>query len=427
MDGTSAQAVKPREWIVPETSPKVVAGVFVAAMAAVVVTRWPVARIEPFDSDEFIFVEIVRAHWFNISHTLFLTAGRVFGAMVGDAYRGLVAVDMLTSALALTAAWWWLRALVRPATAAWATLALGAAPLFWAYGAMAGNYTGIVAVGAFLLGVAVRTWRKPEAWHPYAAAVVLALGTGYRHDVGTLWLPVFFVILWPHRGLRAIGALIAFTVVNLSWIGLMLHEVGGWARYRALTQEFAHEAGYLNSFWNLGVVDAPVRYLLKLVMALFWTFGPGLLFVPRGLSRLFGHRSSRGLGLLLVLSIIPALGLHLLVHFGVPGYAFHYVPALVALIALGMGRAGAAEPSDDQAPARFAALAVVLAAVFLFYPTDFHHPGFRGDFDLAFARYTRIGLTTRPPMRNPTAWRTANSREFPTNRSFEEIAREIVK
>ncbi len=395
-----------------ETTPKVVAGVFLIALAGVALTRWPVARWEPFDGDEFLIVGIVRTHWFFVYHTLFLTAGRVFGAAVGDAYSGFVVLDMLTSALALTAVWWWLRALVRPATAAAATLALGAAPLFWAYGAMAGSYTGIVAVGSFLLGVAVRTWRDPRPWHPFAAAAVLALGTGYRHDVGTLWLPVFFVILWPHRWTRAAAALAVFTVINLTWIGLMLREAGGWAGYRDATREFAHQAGYLNSVWNLGLVDASVRYAVKLVVALLWTFGPGLVFAPRGLARLARETSGRGPAALLVLSMAPALGLHLLIHFGVPGYAFHYVPALVALVALGIGRdpAPVSAPAADKAPARLAALATLLAAAFLFYPTDFDRPGLRGEFDLSFARHTRVGLRTRPPSRSPSVWRTANSR-----------------
>ncbi len=107
-----------------DATPRLVAGVFLAALAGVVVTRWPVARVEPFDADEFLIVGIVRSHWFFVYHTLFLTAGRLFGAAVGDAYRGFVVLDMVTSALALTAVWWWLRALVRPATAAAATLAL---------------------------------------------------------------------------------------------------------------------------------------------------------------------------------------------------------------------------------------------------------------------------------------------------------------
>ena len=354
--------------------------VFAAAMAGVVLTRWPVARLEPFDADEFIIVEIVRSHWFHVYHTLFLTFGRLFGAAVGDAYRGFVVLDMVTSALALTAVWWWLRALVRPATAALATLALAAAPLFWAYGAMAGSYTGIVAVGSFLLGVAVRTWRDPRPWHPFAAAAVLALGTGYRHDIGTLWLPVFVRHpLAAPLGAGGRGGGACSRRSNLTWIGLMLHEAGGWANYREETQEFAHQMGYLNSVWNLGLVDAPLRYGVKLVMALLWTFGPGLVFVPRGLwpaGWRDGPDTRPG----------PALDPE---HGAGPGAAsagpFRGAGLRLPLRpgAGGPDRAGdrpgaGGRTGRDRAPARLAALAVVLAAVVLVLPDGLQPAGVPG-------------------------------------------------
>ena len=315
------------------------------ALALVLLTRLPVARAWPMDSDEFGFVEQIRAHGFPMHHTLFLALGRSLGLMAGDAYRGFIVLDIIMSALALVSAWWWLRALVSPPTAAAGAVVLGCGPVFWGYGAMAGNYTAIVAVGSFLLGVAYRTRRDPAAWHPIAAAVVLAFGTGYRQDIGTFWLPVFVVILWQHRWKRAILAGAVFTVLNLAWLLPMLHDVGGWTRYRAVSAEFAYNAGYLNSVWNLGLVDAPVRYAVKLGMALLWTLGPCLLFVPRGLSRIERQENGGFLACLLALSVIPAIGSHLLVHFGVPGYAFHYVPALLALAVMGIGRA-----SSDAAP-----------------------------------------------------------------------------
>ena len=180
------------------------------ALALVLLTRLPVARAWPMDSDEFGFVEQIRAHRFPMHHTLFLALGRSLGLMAGDAYRGFIVLDIIMSALALVSAWWWLRAIVSPPTAAAGAVVLGCGPVFWGYGAMAGNYTAIVAVGSFLLGVAYRTRRNPAAWHPIAAAVVLAFGTGYRQDIGTLWLPVFVVILWQHRWKRAILAGVAF-------------------------------------------------------------------------------------------------------------------------------------------------------------------------------------------------------------------------
>jgi hypothetical protein len=126
------------------------------ALVLVFATRLPVARTSAVESDEFGFLKQISAHWFPMHHTLFLTSGRALGWLVCDAYRGFILLDMITSALALVSVWWWLRALVLPATALAGTLVLGVAPVFWGYGGMAGNYTAIVAVGALLLGVACR-------------------------------------------------------------------------------------------------------------------------------------------------------------------------------------------------------------------------------------------------------------------------------
>ena len=122
----------------------------VIALAAVVLTRLPVARGWAIESDEFGFLHQIRLHWFPMHHTLYLALGRVFGMIAGDPYRGLIDLNMTTSALALVSLWWFLRALTAPSTAAAGALALAVAPVFWGYGAIAGNYTAIIAVGAFL-------------------------------------------------------------------------------------------------------------------------------------------------------------------------------------------------------------------------------------------------------------------------------------
>ncbi len=64
----------------------------------------------------------------------------------------------------------------------------------------------------------------------------------------------------------------------------------------------------------------------------------------------------------------------------------------------------------ESAPRRLVGVATVLAATFWCYPTDYAQPGLRGSFDLAFCRFTRIGLKTPMPNRSPAYWRTANSR-----------------
>jgi hypothetical protein len=392
------------------------------AILFVILTRLPVARPAPFEWDEFGYLGQTAVYWFPMHHTLFMTFGRLMGLVAATPYQGFIWLDVFCSAVALVAAWWWLRAIVPPVVAAAAALVLGVAPVFWGYGAMAGNYTAIVLVGSLLLGIACRSLSRPVAWHPFAAATALAIGNGYRSDLGTLWLPVFAVILWQHRWKRAFWACCVFAVVNLAWFVPMLHDVGGWARYRAASSEFAYQAGYLSSVWNLGLIDGPARNAVKFAMALLWTLGPALLFVPRGAMTLRRLEHGTALGLLMLVSVVPALASHLLVQFGVQGWCFHYVPALLGLVAL--GAAGTPfrdlrEPlandrsvvrRDLRAAGRLGVVAIVLAGVFWCYPTDYDAPEMRGSFDLAFGRFTRIGLRTPMPAHGPRYWRTANSR-----------------
>lgn len=377
-------------------------------LVLVVATRLPVARTGPIESDEFGYLELIRTSWFPMHHTLFLTLGRIAGLWVGDTYRGFIWLDMATSVAALAATWWFLRGLADRWTAAAGTLVLAMGPVFWGYGAVASNYTAIVLVGSLLLGIGWRDWHQPSKAHPFVAAVVIALGGGYRSDVLILWGPLFAVILWRHRWNRALSAGLLVIVIISAWYGAMLADVGGLARYREKNAEFAYQAGYLNSVWNLGLINGPARYSVKMAMALVWTLGLGLVFVPRGVWRLASDKDGRRLLFLLGLSILPALFMHLLVHFGSQGYVLHEVPAVLALIVVGV--AGGAAPADRKTAGRLAGLAFLSAAVFLFYPTDYQRPGWRGEFDLSFCRLTRQGLRAAMPQGGPKLWRTANSR-----------------
>ena len=177
--------------------------IFVAA------TRWPVARRTAFDFDEAGYLLMIQQADFPQHHTLFLASGKAIGLVVGNPYRGFVILDVVCSGLALAACWWFLRAIVPPRTAAAACLALGVGPVFWSYGSMAANYTAIVLVGSILLGIAARGRVAPHPLHPHVAAFALAVGTGYRPDIGLFWLPVFLLIVWRHRWVAGRAGVVA--------------------------------------------------------------------------------------------------------------------------------------------------------------------------------------------------------------------------
>ena len=202
------------------------------AFALVLLTRWPVARAWPMDSDEFGFVEQIRAHWFPMHHTLFLALGAprpdVRGCL-SRVHRAGHHHECPRPGLGLV-------------------VAAGACPPADSRGGCgrAGVRAGVLGLwrdGRELHGDrgrgivparrGVPDTKRPGCLASLAAAVVLAFGTGYRQDIGTFWLPVFVVILWQHRWKRAFLAGAVFTVLNLAWLLPMLHDVGGWTRYRA--------------------------------------------------------------------------------------------------------------------------------------------------------------------------------------------------
>ena len=153
------------------------------SLVVVFLTRLPVARPWAMETDELGFLDQIRADWFPMHHTLFLAAGRLLGMLTGDAYRGFVVLDMVMSALALVSLWWWLRALVAPPAAAAGALVMATAPIFWGYGAMAGNYTAILAVAHSCWGWPAGRGRArnpgippppPSCWH-WAPAIARTL------------------------------------------------------------------------------------------------------------------------------------------------------------------------------------------------------------------------------------------------------------
>ena len=382
-----------------------IAAAALTSLALVLLTRPPTARWGPMESDEFDFLGWLRAdRVLPPQHTLYLGLGRWLGGVVQDPYLALLTLGMLTSAAALTATWWWLRALVAPRTAALTTLTLACAPAFWIYGAMAGNCAAIPAVGATLLGIAIRGRRAPATSHPYAAAAILALGAGYRLDSGLFWTGVLVWILAQARRPHAIAAGSLFVALNAAWFVPMIVEAGGWSSYRSANRDFARHMMETTSIWSQGLVDGPLRCAVKLGIGLAFSIGLGLAMLPRGLRRISGDRAFAAL---LALSVAPALAFHLLIHFGTIGYALHYAPAALAALALGaeaVPRSSGQRQGWSWADWRLSGVAAAFALWFWLYPSPPNAEGWRKDFELTVGRHSRMGLQSPLIRSRASAW-----------------------
>ena len=162
------------------------------------------------------------------------------------------------------------------------------------------------------------------------------------------------------------------------------------------------------------------RYAVKLGMALLWTLGPCLLFVPRGIVQ---DRAARERPL-------PGLPAHPQRHARTrlaPAGPFRRAGLRLSLCP-GAARPGASWGSDvtlsrcgDRPPPGLLVCSISRPlgsprspsswpASSCSTPPIMIMPGWRGNFDLSFARHTRIGLRTPLPDRQPANWRTANSR-----------------
>lgn len=364
-------------------------------------TRWPIARYGPIETDEFGYLEIIKRFAIPPHHSLYLASGRILGDLAGNAYDGFVILSMLMSICAILAAWWMLRAIVEPNIAAAATATLAFGPIFWSYGSIAGSYTAIAAVGCVLLGTALR---PPDMLRLWVTTVIFVIGIGFRQDIGVLWLPMYAWILTRYRFREALGAFTGFVLLNLLWLGAMIWSVGGINNYWVQTRAFAQSAGYGNSVFNLGFLDGTLRYAVKLAVANLWETGIAILFVPAGIWAAW-NRSRGKIFWLAALSMLPALVFHLTIHFGVAGYCMHYVPAILVLIALGCSQAA----TTKAATAKLAFAACISTVIFMSYPADFGSQNPRAEFDKAIARYTRVGLRLEYPRTGVQLWRTANS------------------
>ena len=279
---------------------------------------------------------------------LYVAAGRVVRALTPlDAAHSMVVLAALASAATVGVTYLVAKDLAGRYVGFLAAGFLVVSPHMWFYGAVVGNYAFDGLACALLLLLAVRA--RPGTRHGIAAAVVLALATGFRQSAIFLLAPLALVPVVRSglsvRRVVATGAALAGALA-LWVIPMSLEQPGGMPALRAASREMWKGSVGQTSVFSNGPPERKhhnrvetTGQTLAAVAFLFPALAGGLVLL--GVSAL--RRRSRPVGpdgavaeermtlLCLGLAIVPSLGFMYLFHYGKSGYILAFLPAAVLL------------------------------------------------------------------------------------------------
>lgn len=219
-------------------------------------------------------------------------------------------------------------------TAIVCALLLATSSIFWTHGVVAYPYAFLALFSSLVLLLLAETKIGPRDL-TVPAALVLALGAGFRPDLLFFLLPVWFYAWWG-RSLRSLLAGVAVMILGvLAWAIPMVQLSGGWAAYGTVVGEYL-------GFW-VGESGGPMAYLKGVldntrVLSTILYNGVGLALLPiiYFLGRYFSPqqvvRDART-RLILLWMIVP-FAFYVVVHVENPGHVLSFLPGLLIYAAL---------------------------------------------------------------------------------------------
>jgi hypothetical protein len=203
-----------------------------------------------------------------------VVAGKAFGALIGDAHRGLVLQAALTAGLGMLALVALLRRCLGDGLAPWLALAVGCTPVVLHMGGDALTGIDALALGALATLLLVRA-ASGEGRAFAAASLLLGLAGGFRPDVTTHLAVAWLVAArpWPWAG-RAGGAALLFCGA-LAWLLPTVIACGG-------VGPFVRACGYVQpildreAIWRGGDVERQAATLWRIGWAMLLAGGPAL-------------------------------------------------------------------------------------------------------------------------------------------------------
>lgn len=328
-----------RAWTVPS-------GLSVTAALAglTVVTRLPFASEMLYSYDSANYAFAIR-DYYNVGHhhphppgyPLYVAAGWLLTWVLGEPNRGLVAVSILSSVLAVAATHRLAVAQHGAAIGLAAALLLLCSTGFWGYGEVAYPYTSLA---GFAAAIALSAYRLRGASDLTALGSGLLFGValGFRWDLALelspLWALGLLACSWRGRLL----AVTACAAVVVAWAVPMVMLSGGPAEYLAALRA---QSGYIVGAYSVVAGGETIaRHNADLLLQyLRLSLGASLILLVYALGRTLAPArlaSDERLRFLLVW-LMPPLAIFLALHIGDAGYVLVVVPALCILAAVALG------------------------------------------------------------------------------------------
>ncbi|MEW6728576.1 MAG: glycosyltransferase family 39 protein [Pseudomonadota bacterium] len=299
-------------------------------------TRVPFMSRAPYDMDSVNFLLGI-AHYSPELHQphppgyfLYIMAGRLIAALVGDAHLALLILSIVATMLAA----WGVYALAKlwygVLAARFAALILIFSPLAWFHGEVALTYAVEMAFSAWIGWWAWRLWQGEQRL-AIPLALLLALAAGFRQSTALFLLPLLVLALSTSSWQVGWRAVLAFVLGCLAWFIPMVEAAGGgavyfqslidlWERVPASRTVMSHDVdGFELALTRLAlVVTGMVLALGATVMLLMPSYQPAI---------------GRSRKVFLLVWMVPALAFFVLVflHAANMGYLLLLAPPLFVL------------------------------------------------------------------------------------------------
>ena len=288
----------------------------------------------------------------------------------GDPNKTMIAISIVSSALAVVAMYWLGKAMFRRRTGVISALFMWSSPLFWFYGEIALPHALdalLITVGAWWLYETI----QGKARFLYPAIVLLSIAGGVRQQTLVFMAPLILFALWRVGWKRFFAAGMLGAVLCLAWFIPLMASSGGVASYFGAVGRYNEHFQATTSLLMGAGWFGLQRNLTKLSLYTGYGWGfAGFLAIGEGVRRLLRRElpsSWRKLAFL-ALWVAPTVVYYAFIHMGQQGLVFVFLPVLLLVSAHAVDRCFTSLDRAQLAWWVGGAVAVASLCVFCFAP-----------------------------------------------------------